>query len=103
MHMPVPKSSTAYAAAQNALQPVPESLQVDDSMILLAEVVEFNIETVRALLRRLEPVTGEVIVGDPGFSSGIAKVPLAVRLDGQRDMIATLTNEVQATIRALQI
>lgn len=97
------KPATAYASAQSALQPVSESLQVDDSLISLAEVIEFNIEIVRVLLRRLEPVTGEVIVGEPGFSTGIAKVPLALRLDGQRDMIATLTNEVQATIRALQI
>ncbi|HEY0586239.1 MAG TPA: hypothetical protein VGD52_08920 [Pseudoduganella sp.] len=103
MHMPAPKSSTAYAAAQNALQPVAESLQVDDSLISLAEVLEFNVETVHALLRRLEPVTGEVLVGDPGFVSGIAKVPLALRIDAARDALAILTNEVQATIRALQI
>lgn len=97
----MPKNT--YAAAQSALQPVSESLQVDESIQSLAEVSEFHIETLLALIRRLEPVTGEVSVNEVGSIAGISKVSLALRIDTQRDRIATATAGLQATIRALQI
>jgi hypothetical protein len=93
----------SYAAAQSALQPISESLQVEESLQSLLEVVEFHTETVLALMRRLEPVTGEVLIGDSAFGVGIAKVPMALRIDAQRDYIAKATAGLQATIRALQI
>jgi hypothetical protein len=99
----MPQHSTAYAAAQSALSPVSESLQVEESLQSLLEVVEFHTETVLALMRRLEPVTGEVLIGDSAFGCGIAKVSLALRIDLQRDLIARATAGLQATIRALQI
>jgi hypothetical protein len=96
-------TTSAYKASQSALQPVAESLQVEESLQSLLEVVEFHTETVLALMRRLEPVTGELVFADQGLSTGIAKVSLALRIDTQRDNIAKATAGLQATIRALQI
>ncbi len=98
-----PKQSKAYAHAQAALEPIGESFQVDESIASLIEVVEFHYETALVLMRRLEPVTGAVLVGDPCLAGGVDKVPLALRIDAQRDQIAILTHSMQATIRALQI
>lgn len=98
-----PQQSRAYAHAQAALQPVAESFQVDESIASLIEVVEFHYETALVLMRRLEPVTGAVLVGDACLAGGADKVPLALRIDAQRDQIAVLTHSLQATIRALQI
>jgi len=98
-----PQQSKAYAHAQAALEPIGESFQVDDSIATLIEVVEFHYETTLALFRRLEPVTGQVLVGDPMLAGGADKVPLALRIDAQRDQLAKLTHAMQATIRALQI
>lgn len=99
-----PKQTTAYAAAQNALGcPVVESLQVDESLDSMREVVEFHMETVRALLRRLEPATGELEAGIDPCAGGFSKVALALRIDCNRDQICRLTAEVQTAIRQLQI
>lgn len=95
-------SSHATQSAQAALQPTSQPLQVEESFAMLREVVEFHSETVRALLRRLEPATGEVLIANAGLNTGVAKVPMASSIDYQRDAISTLTAEVQATIRALQ-
>lgn len=97
----------ARLAAQSALQPISETLQVDESLESLGECVEFHMETVRALLRRLHPVTGDIVQG-VGVTSGGAspqpcKVPLCYRIDNRRDELHELTGEVQSVIRALQI
>jgi hypothetical protein len=98
-----PKNSPAYMAAQSAMQPIVETLQVDESLNTLREVVEYHIEIVEALLRRIEPATGELGVSEESCLVGIAKVPLALRVDNQRDRIARLTDLVQTAIRQLQI
>jgi hypothetical protein len=102
--MGMPNQSRAYSAAQSGLNPVPETLQVEDSLEALREVVEFHSETVLALIRRIEPLTGEVMVaGLAGVSPSIPKVQLAFRIDTQIDRISNTTGAVQAAIRALQI
>jgi hypothetical protein len=114
-----PQRGDAYATAQSALQPVSEALQVDVSISSLDNSVEFLVETVQALLRRIEPVTAVAIsgigtltgtfTGSVNCSSGIigaatfTKAPLAMQIDVQYDRIAALTKEVQTAIRALQI
>jgi hypothetical protein len=98
----------AYDRAQSALGcPAVDTLQVDESVNSLGEAVEFHMETVRALLRRLHPVTGDIVQG-VGVTSGGAspqpcKVPLCYRIDNRRDELHELTGEVQSVIRALQI
>lgn len=94
-----------YDRVQSALGgPEADTLQVDESINSLGECVEFHLETVRALLRRLHPVTGDLSYPESacGDKQRI-KVPLAQRVDNRRDELHGLTAEVQATIRALQI
>jgi hypothetical protein len=93
-----------YHRAQRAIgAPIQETTQVDASLENLREVVEFHSETVQILLRRLQPVTGEV---DQCASKGEAtpvKVPMAERIDMQIFFLRNLTEAVQQAIRALQI
>jgi hypothetical protein len=98
-----PKSTSAYAAAQNALSPVPESLQVDESLDTLRDAVDFHIQMVEALLRRIEPATGELMATVDGCLTGVSKVPLALRVDSQRDRLVRITQMVQTAIGQLQI
>jgi hypothetical protein len=105
----------ARLAAQSAISPIGETLHVDESISSLGNSVEFLVETVQALLRRIEPVTASVmsgtitVSGNVNYSAGIigvatlTKAPLAMQIDVQYDRIAALTKEVQAAIRALQI
>jgi hypothetical protein len=102
----MPKSSVAYERAQNSVgQPIPETLHVDASLDALGEAVDFHIETVQMLLRRLHPVTGDYAEpkSDDAKLTGNWKVPLAARIDVRVDMLRALTVEVQSAIRALQI
>lgn len=108
---------TTYDRVQSALgQPAAETLQVDDSMSSLDNSAEFLVETVQALLRRIEPVTGDLSNGPLiGMISGtiigagstncitVQKVPMALQLDKQHERLCALTREVQQAIRALQI
>lgn len=98
----------AYDRAQSAIgAPAAETLQVDESINSLGECVEFHMETVRALLRRLHPVTGDIAQGVGATAGGAipqpCKVPLCYRIDNRRDELHELTAEVQAFIRALQV
>ena len=111
-HKAVPASSqnhaTPYDRAQGAVigsSPMPETLQVDGSIGELGEAVDFCIENVQMLLRRLQPVTGDfaVPVGEDNTLSGSWKVPLSQRIDLRRDQLADLTTAVQCAIRALQV
>lgn len=96
----------AYDRAQSALgAPVTETLQVEDSILSLGDAVEFHVETVRALLRRLQPVTSdmcEAIAGAAGAPQPI-RVEVAQRIHNRRDELQDLTREVQNVIRALQV
>lgn len=96
----------AYDRAQNALgSPVGETLQVEDSLLSLGDTVEFHVETVRALLRRLQPVTSDMCEANcatTGVSQPI-RVEIARRIHNRRDELQDLTHEVQNVIRALQI
>jgi hypothetical protein len=100
-----PAHDKAYNRAQSALgAPASETLQVDDSVNALGDAVDFHIETVRALLRRLHPVTGDLCDATcGGISAASTRVPLAMRIDYRRDELNGLTTEVQNIIRALQI
>jgi hypothetical protein len=96
----------AYNRAQNAVgQPIAETPQVDSSMDALSEAVEFHIETVQMLLRRLHPVTGDLVMppSEDAKLTGNWKVPVAQRVDLRVDQLRGLTAEVQNAIRALQI
>lgn len=97
------KQSASYASAQSALSPVAESLQVDSSMDSISKEIEFHAETVRALLRRLEPVTGALANACGSDCEPQYKVPLAARIDYCGSAISALTGEVQHAIRNLQI
>jgi hypothetical protein len=97
---------TSYDRAQSALGgPVPETLQVDESIISLGDAVEFHVETVRALLRRLQPVTSDLCEAVAGTTCvpQSNRVDVARRIHNQRDELQYLTSEVQNIIRALQI
>jgi hypothetical protein len=99
-----PKNTAAYGAAQSALQPISEALQVDDSLSALRSAVEFHNETVRALLRRLEPVTIQYGSTASEIACDVpSKVQLSMNIDYQVRLIGELTMEVQDAIRALQI
>lgn len=97
--------SSAYAAAQSALAPVTERpLQVDDALAELERRIDFITETVQVLIRRLEPVTGEVLATtEPTPDTGLCKVRLAEQIDGYTLRLSVLTASVQATVRALQL
>jgi hypothetical protein len=100
---------TPQAQAYNRVQqdlgaPLTETLQIDDSINALGEAVDYHIEMVQALLRRLYQATGDIaMVAQKDNHPEPVKVPLCYRIDSRRDQLVQLSNEVAATIRALQI
>jgi len=101
----------AYDKAQAALgKPSGEPLQMEVSISWLREAVEFHVETVRALLRRLEPISAGIKLTNGQMSGGCAdggltmvRAPVASAIDSKREDIEALTKEVQQAIRELQV
>lgn len=101
---------TPYEQAQAFIgQPAQETPQLEVSMSQLREAVEQHGETLRALLRRLEPVSAASPASMVPFGAGIgdspaaARAPVACFIDHKREEIEALTREVQQAIRELQV
>jgi hypothetical protein len=112
MHLPDrqhPPTTRAYLAAQSAMAPGIDAtvpLQVDAALEHLRNALDFHVETVAMLLRRLEPVTGQLEPGEQakaGANGVAAKVLLACQLDDLNERLSLATGDVQAAIRALQL
>lgn len=100
-----PAASPAYIAAQSAMAPQERPLQIEQSMAELQGCVEILAETLRALVRRLEPVAGE-LDSDTRWDEPqkvATKVPLAEQIDRCCRIVNLLTTETQQAIGALQL
>ena len=96
-------NATGSAIGYASTQP-PAPLQIDESVESLRIRSEMLAEVAAILVRRLEPVTGEVSDRVSGDNSPTPmKVPLAHSLDSVSDRIASVSKALEAVTRALQI
>jgi hypothetical protein len=103
-HSTAPKHQHTHLAVQEALTPQERPLQVDDSLEQLQRQVEFTVETVRALMRRLAPVSVDTLAEGAALEARpCSKVRLAEQIDRCTDDLVVLTAEVQVAVRALQL
>lgn len=86
-----------YAPEQQA------PLQVDESVETLRVRCDHLIDVVAILVRRLEPVTGDLLEGNGECTPVPSKVPLAISLDCVADQMSVAIRRIEATTRALQI
>lgn len=106
----------AHEVAQKAIgEPSQTPLQIDAALASLKVAVDVHVEMVRALIRRVEPVSvqgmritvGSILINGSISGVGIpmppAKAPIASSILCQHEIIEDLTKELQQAIRELQV
>ena len=84
-------------------EPAAGHLEIDESMRNLMDLTDGLTQAVGVLLRRLEPVTGDLQAEFLLPTEAVPKVPLAHNIDVAAARVAGALNEVERAVRALQL